>query len=445
MSRLDDTTTGELNLAAADGGQRSLAASQAPPPSKRDPSDSSRLRRVWAVWALLFFNVLGSGGNPTVIPFPHRIEQLFTQGSLLAALVLALMLNPKVRLRPNLFLTLYSLLCVSSLMTSVRFVSLGTDYRAFRLVVYLIILWLLTPWWGRRDLLMLRNQVRFLGLIMISVMLGFFVGHGAAMSTGRLGGAIWPIPATQVAHYMSELTGIVLILWICRMVTRRQALVVVVLAFVALLLTHTRTALVGLLVGLLVAGLSLFIGSKRVRRVFLSALLVMVFVVLPFSSVITHWLDRGENQQQLSSLTGRTIAWTAVLSEHRPLLNTILGSGLSNKGVDGATGNYLGDNGLAIDSGWISTYQDQGIVGDVLEGAIFLALLVGALLRPRGPTRAIALFIIVYCFIASFTESGMGDASTYLLDLTIAASLIAFPATVSIGNWTWSRPALAPR
>jgi hypothetical protein len=34
------------------------------------------------------------------------------------------------------------------------------------------------------------------------------------------------------------------------------------------------------------------------------------------------------------------------------------------------------------------------------------------------------LFLLVYCLIASFTETGLGGASTYMLDLTIAASLL---------------------
>ncbi len=49
------------------------------------------------------------------------------------------------------FLGLYSLLGITSLMVSVRFVSFGTAYRGFRLLAFLAVLWLLTPWWDRRD------------------------------------------------------------------------------------------------------------------------------------------------------------------------------------------------------------------------------------------------------------------------------------------------------
>lgn len=34
----------------------------------------------------------------------------------------------------------------------------------------------------------------------------------------------------------------------------------------------------------------------------------------------------------------------------------------------------------------------------------------------------------MYCLFAWFTETGMGEASTYLLDLTVAASLLVIPS-----------------
>ena len=104
----------------------------------------------------------------------------------------------------------------------------------------------------------------------------------------------------------------------------------------------------------------------------------------------------------------------------------IFGSGLSNDAVNGSADKA--ENGLPIDSSWISIYQDQGIVGEVLVGAIFLLLLVIAFTRARGPTRALALYLIVYCLIAGISESGLGGASQYLLDLTVAASLLTFPS-----------------
>jgi O-antigen ligase len=216
------------------------------------------------------------------------------------------------------------------------------------------------------------------------------------------------------------------VLWLCRMVSRRRALVVAVPAMIVLVLTHTRTALLAMFVGLLVAGASLLLARQRVRRAFAAVLLVVVVVGVPASPFLTHWLARGQNGQELQNLTGRTNAWSAVLSTNRPTTNLLFGNGLSNESVT-ASSNPT-ENGLPIDSSWISIYQDQGLVGEVLVGAIFVLLLLTALCQARGPTRALALFLIVYCLIAGISESGLGGASPYLLDLTVAASLVTYPS-----------------
>jgi hypothetical protein len=355
-----------------------------------------------------------------VVHIPSIVGKLLTQGSLVAAFVLACTLNPKGWIRPNVLLGLFSLLATTSLMMSLRFVSLGTAVRGFRLVAFLVVLWMLTPWWGRTDLVLLRSHLRVLGVILGSVVLGAAISHHKAFSYGgRLTGTIWPMPPTQVAHYAAETTGIALVMWMTGLVTRKTALYIAVPSLAVLLLTHTRTALIGLAVGLLVAALSLFTSRRRVRKWFAALALAAAVAGPGAAPLISAWLTRGESVQQISDLSGRTKVWTLVLHNQRPLTERVLGSGLSNESFDG----------LSIDSTWITSFQDQGIVGDVIDAAMLLFLLVlAALFRPRGPTRALALFLIVYCVIATFTETGVGEATTYMLDLAVAASLLALPA-----------------
>lgn len=374
-------------------------------------------RRLATVWALLFFNVLSYGKFETVIPIPSTVAKLLTQTALVAAFILALTMNPRVMVRPNLFLGLFSALAITSTMMSARFITLGTDYRAVRLVVFIAVLWLLTPWWGREDMALLRFHFRVLLAIIGSVVLGALLAHHKAFSYGgRLSGAIWPMPPTQVAHYAAELIGLALLFWLCRMVSRRWMLAVVIPSVAVLLLSHTRTALIGMGAGLIVAGLSLFSSRRRVRRAF-AALVIVVVAAWSVFPVLSTWLARGENSQEISQLSGRTKVWTLVFSNPRPEPNVILGSGLSNDSFAG----------LAIDDSWVATYEDQGIVGDVFDGATLLSLLLIAVLRPRGPARAVALYLVIYCLVASFFETGLGIASTYALDLTVAASLLALP------------------
>ena len=176
-----------------------------------------------------------------------------------------------------------------------------------------------------------------------------------------------------------------------------------------------------MLAGILVGALSLFLSRKRVRRAFVVTVLVVGIGALSFAPLITGWFERGQNSQSLTNLTGRTNVWTEVLAQPRTEANTLLGYGMS----------YDGFSGIPIDSSWLSTYQDQGLVGDVLDGLILLTLLIVALISPRGPGRAVALFLIVYCIVESFTQTGLGQPSDNLLDLAVAMSLLMPPLLVA--------------
>jgi hypothetical protein len=390
------------------------------PPSRSTdpvPADRATRRRVGLIWGLLFFNVLSYASQETVVRIPSSLGKLMTQGALALAFVLALAVNRKLVVRPNTFLVISTVLAVCALMMSIRDqVSIvGSDYRAIRLIVFVATLWLLTPWWGRTDMFLLKCQLRALGIVLAVVLLGLAIAPGKAFSfQGRLGGDIWPIPPTQVAHYGAVTAGMIAVLWFAGKVKRNVAIVVFCGSVFIVVLTHTRTALIALLVGILVAGLSLFGGRKRVRNVFAVILVVLVLSGVVLLPALTHWFSRGQSTQEISQLTGRTVVWSELVNSPRPVDNMIFGFGLSNDSF----------NGLPIDDSWLAVYQGQGLVGDVLCGLIMLSLLLLAAFRPRGPARAVALFLVVYCLIASFTETGLGGASTYMLDLSIAASLL---------------------
>ncbi|HUA94487.1 MAG TPA: O-antigen ligase family protein, partial [Acidimicrobiales bacterium] len=245
--------------------------------------------------------------------------------------------------------------------------------------------------------------------------------HDAFAQAGgdRLGGAIWPVPPTQVAHYAAVLAGTTTVLWFAGLLRARSAAVIVVVSMVLLLLSHTRTALIAFLVAVMVAGLSLFLSRRRVRKALLVTVVVGGLVALSFAPFLTSWFNRGENGH-LTELSGRANVWTQLVAQPRTEVNTVFGYGMSNDSYQG----------LPIDSSWYATYLDQGLFGDVVDGAVLLLLLLIALFSPRGPRRAVAIFLVVYCFIASFTETGLGEASPYLLDLAVAMSVLMTPVTV---------------
>ena len=117
---------------------------------------AARQGRVWAVlrgpvpvWAALFLNVQAFLGLPTVVPIPGIIGQMITQGALVVAVGLAIMANPGGVIRPSLFLALLTMLAVVALMVSIHNeFMLGSTFRACRFIAFVLVLWLLTPWWG---------------------------------------------------------------------------------------------------------------------------------------------------------------------------------------------------------------------------------------------------------------------------------------------------------
>ncbi len=376
-------------------------------------------RPVLLAWGALFLNVLAFSGLPTVVPIPGPVGQLVTQGALPLALVLALVANPKGLLRPNLYVVILSLMAVVALMVSLHNeFYLGSTYRALRFVGFVAVLWLLSPFWGRRDLLLLRCHRIYLWVVIASVAVGALVAPGLAFSfQGRLSGVIWPVPATQVAHYAAVLLGSSVLLWMCRVITGRNAAVTVAITGMVLIATHTRTALLAGAAGLVCASASLLLAHSRARRTWLFGTLVSLAGAVLFASELTAWLLRNQTSAEAAQLTGRTKVWSAVFDHPRSTMETVFGSGMSN----------LSFNGLPIDSNWVGTYLDLGLVGIVAEVVILLVLLLAALNQPPGAGRAVAIQLTVYCMFSSITETGLSSPTPYLLDLAVASACLARP------------------
>ena len=383
--------------------------------SDAEVSERRLKRRIGTIWGLLVLNVLSFAPGVSVIPIPSSVGKALTQGALTLAVLLALILNPRLRFRPNVFLFLVTLMALEAVVTALGAqYPRGTSYRTFRFIEFAGVLWLLSPYWSRADMLLVRCHLKTMLWVLGSVALGYIVSPGHAMAGGRLGGAIWPIDATQVAHYAAVTIGMVVIYWFGGQMRGRTTLFIVVFSMAILLLSHTRTALVAMIAGLLVAGLSLIVVTPRVRRLFVTVATITAVAFATASSAIISWLARGEGSTQLTNLSGRTGFWGPLLAFPRTKLQEIFGFGLSN-------GSF---NGLPIDSNWMLSYQDQGLFGVVMCAAILVYLLIAACFQSRGVRRALVLFFVIYCFIASFTEDGITNPSTYMLDVTVAASLL---------------------
>ncbi len=373
-------------------------------------------RLLGAVWAMLVINTLGSQGADTIIPIPKGVAQIVTMGAVVGAFVLALLLNPRIQLRPSAYLLLLTLLLVVSLASSARLESgYGALFRCFRFTLFVLTLWLITRWW-HDWLTLLRHHIRALAVVLGTVLLGLVIAPGTArpdIYAGRIVGAIWPLTPPQIGQYAATLVGLVILLWLGNRTTRSSMLLLGIPAVGLLLLSHTRTALLGLVAGIVVALVSLVSTSERARKVFTRAALVAGIGAVVVGPAVQTWFRRG--QDDLTSLTGREKVWDALLAAPRTVGEQFFGIGLTNKSFDG----------LPIDSSWLAVYHEQGYIGIALVVAFLATLLAVAALRPPSLARACALFLVVYCVVASYTEAGLGDASPYLLNLFIAAALLA--------------------
>lgn len=375
-------------------------------------------RLVAVIWALLIVDTLGTQPVQTIVTIPRPLMQLITIGTVGVAFLFAILVNRHLQIRPSAYLLILSLLLVASLPGSASLESgLGSIVRCLRFALFIGTLWLISRWWDDA-MAMVRAHIRIVGAVLVTVVVGLAVAPGLATpatDSGRLVGVIWPLTAPQVGQYSATIAGLTFLLWLARMVTGRSAVLFAVLPFGLLLLSHTRTALIGLIAGLTIAVLSMAFTNERARKAVGVAVLGGGVLAVVFGPLIQIWLLRGQDQQNLSTFTGRAKVWESLLDAPRTWLEKIFGTGLSNKSF----------NGLPIDNSWFAAYQEQGLVGVTLV-ALFLAVLLGvAVARPPSPARACALFLIVYAIAASYTEAFLADASPTLMNLALAAALLS--------------------
>jgi asparagine N-glycosylation enzyme membrane subunit Stt3 len=372
---------------------------------------------VGTVWGLLILNTLGSAGAKTIVPLPRSLIQMVTMGALVAAFTLALTVNLRLRIRASAYVFTLTLLLVSSVISSANLESgFGALFRCARLAIFVGTLWLVSRWWDGSETFV-RYHIRMYFAALGTAAAGLVISPGAAMPElygGRLVGALWPLTPPQIGQYAAVIVGLTVLLVLGRRTDRASAAVIIVPSLVLLALTHTRTATVGLLIGLVLAIGSLVLTSAAARRFFTWAVLVATVAAVGFASALQAWFLRGQSKENFSSLTGRAKVWDALLAAPRTTSEQLFGTGLGDKSF----------GGLPIDNSWLAVYNEQGLVGVTLVAAIILVLGGVALLRPPSLARACAIFLISYVAISSYTEAGLGDASPYLLHLALAASLL---------------------
>jgi hypothetical protein len=379
-------------------------------------------RTAAAVWILVFGSCLAWTGRPYyVIVLPPRIEQLGTAIAVVVAFWLALKLNPRFKLKGSWPVWLYALLPVVALMPALSGSAggLGTIARASRFLFALIALALVAPVWRSDPWVITNAHTRALRLCIGAALISLAIGLGLN-GEGRLISQVPALQPPQVGQLAALLVGMSAIQILSHSPRLPRCSLWMVLGVVALLLSKTRTPLIAGAVALGVAILILAVSHSRAREVVVTLVLLGPALFLVLEPAVETFLSRGQNDELLSTLTGRTLAWARVHTFPRTGFQELFGIGYGDKSIDG----------LPIDNGYLATYHEAGKIGLVIVCVAMAVILLRAFSYPKAANRAMAIFLLTFVAVASYTETGIGDMSAYVMHVLLAGILLT-PLTLA--------------
>lgn len=247
-----------------------------------------------------------------------------------------------------------------------------------------------------------------------SVMTVAATATGMLSFSGRLGGGFPPLKPNALALLVS-----VLILWsVAKALSGRdiglQSFVPIVL-LVVLLLTGSRASLVAVVVAALVMLLRVTAVRARTFLMMVAILPILVYVTLG-TNILEEVLMRG-GQEQVATLSNRTIAWESALTMDRDFWQTWFGQGLAQKKIE-VPGQWW-DTQL-LDSSWISALVQGGYLGVFLVATVSVSTALRAAFAPRAE-GALWFGLIVLVTVRGFLESGLFDSSVAFLVFAITA------------------------
>lgn len=236
----------------------------------------------------------------------------------------------------------------------------------------------------------------------------------------RLQGVIIPMLPPRVGEVGALLFGLAVIALLARKLALLPAGAMIGLGLVLVALSRTRTSAAAIAFGLVLA---LLLTRKtwfgRLLTLFAPGLIGLVFLTVPS---LNQWLLRGQGSKQISSLSGRTTSWQAVLDEQVSLQTAIIGHGLGNKRVLLRRGE--GDiDVMAIDNSWLGLYWETGLLAVTIVGIAMIVAWVAVLRAPTPYIKASGALLLGYVSAASLNESGLSDLSSMTLHLLVAAAV----------------------
>ena len=248
------------------------------------------------------------------------------------------------------------------------------------------------------------------------------VGLGAALSglptvaSGRLGGGIPPLDPNEVAMLCGlPCLGLVWLALHGRARPRHVVLLVVLLGIVWL--TSSRTALMAVMVGIVVMAVQARRLSRGMLVTAVGAVAGLIFVMFGTDVMSSFFLRGGD--QNITTLSSRTIAWDAAFDYSSSDWVRWMGAGLAKKEIPVA-GQYWATQ--VLDSSWISALVHAGRAGALLLLGWMAWALMSTFTDAR-PQRMILSGVIVYVILRSILESGLIDSSPIYITFMLVSLL----------------------
>lgn len=398
------------------------------------------------IWVLVVVNVQPWTKQSTGPQGQAVVESNMSKGAVLAAVFMlaAVLAAPQFRSRIPATYLFYFLYLSAATATAFHLLDpVPPLLRVARLGLGIAIPLLLWRWLGGRPESFLGAHRTAYLLLGLTVAAGLVAVPSAAwdetFSGGdRLQGVFLPAHPTGVGEIGAVLAGLTVTALTFHKIGRLPAGILVGLGLSLIVLSRTRTAAVALVMALF-AAFCLTRKYRRGRRALLTILLLVLFAI-PLATPVQSWLARGQTGRELTSFTGRTGAWSAVIDQEASLRTVILGHGLGNKGVVLRRGE--GDiDVMGIDSGWLTLFWETGLLGVALVLMALVATFIAVSRSPTPHVRAAAGFLVSYVVMASVTESGLSDLSSHTLHILVAGGA-AYADRISVRGERFMLPSL---
>ncbi|TCC65940.1 hypothetical protein E0H73_03160 [Kribbella pittospori] len=243
----------------------------------------------------------------------------------------------------------------------------------------------------------------------------------SSLGTGyRLQGVIIPMLPPRVGEVGAILFGLALLGLLCRKLSMIPSVGLMGLGVVLVAASRTRTSAAAIALGLVIA----LIITRKTWAGRIASLAVPGLIGIAFLTIgsLHTWVLRGQGTQQISSLSGRTTSWQAVLDEKVSIQTAIIGHGLGNKRVLLRRGE--GDiDVMAIDNSWLGLYWETGLLAVTIVAIALILAWVSVLRAPTPYIRACGALLLGYVTAASLNESGLSDLSSMTVHLLVAAAI----------------------